>query len=133
MLQQMLEVCACFDWLSPVIAGIQTVANRPTYTFRVPQGYGWSSLAIERLLREHGVRTWGRMIFNRTIMFTVRLSQARWAQHLLEREGIPINNPFARSVGQRQPQTLARIPTPSPIRAVAASLDRLDRILHRLR
>jgi hypothetical protein len=118
--------------MAPVITIVQTILNGPSHTFHVPAGCGWSGLAIERLLRDHGVRIWGKMIFNRTIMFTVRLPQAMWAQCLLERAGIPIDNPMLRSPAQRRGKTRSRARTRSAVGTLEASLDRLDDVLERL-
>lgn len=90
MLDKLLDFGTVFDWISPLIAEVQDHLNGPVHTFLIPEGCGWSGCAIEDLLRRHGVKTWGLMIVDRMIMITVRLAQARWAQHLLERERIPI-------------------------------------------
>jgi hypothetical protein len=118
--------------MAPVITIVQTILNGPSHTFHVPAGCGWSGLAIERLLRDHGVRIWGKMIFNRTIMFTVRLPQAMWAQYLLQRAGIPIDNPLVRAPAQKLGKTRRKGPTRSAVGTLEASLDRLDDVLGRL-
>lgn len=94
MLDWFLEVASFFDWISPLMAGIQDLLNGPSHTFLVPEACGWSGRQIEQLLRAHGIRLWGKMVVHGSIMFTVPLTQARWAQHLLAREGIPIQNPL---------------------------------------
>ena len=90
MYDNLLHLIASFDLISPVMATIQNVANGPSHTFLIPENCGWSGRKIEHLLRSHGVKTWGLMIINRLLRITVRLEQSRWAQYLLEREGIPI-------------------------------------------
>jgi hypothetical protein len=90
MLDKILEFGTVFDWISPLIAEVQDIVNGPSHTFFIPENCNWSGGEIASLLRSHGVRTWGHMTVNRTRMITVRQAQARWAQYLLEREGIPI-------------------------------------------
>lgn len=90
MLNKILELGTVFDWISPLIAEVQDIANSPSHTFLIPEDCGWSGYEIEQLLRRHGIKTWGLMIVDHMIMITVRLAQARWAQYLLDRERIPV-------------------------------------------
>ena len=92
MLRRIAEIGASLDWISPSLAIMQNLINGPSHTFLVPDSCGWSGLEIERLLKSRGVSVWGKMTVNRTIMFTVRQSQARWAEHLLRGAGIPMEN-----------------------------------------
>lgn len=94
MLDRLLELGTVFDWISPCLAYIHDALNGPSHTFLIPEDCGWSGKQIEALLRANGVRVWGLMVVNRTIMATVRLAQARWAQYLLDREGIPVETPY---------------------------------------
>lgn len=63
--------------------------NGPTHTF-VVEPNGPSGMDIEALFKEYGIQMWGRLVLAGKLMFTVRRSQARWAQYLLERKGIAI-------------------------------------------
>ena len=95
MLDRMLEVGAGFDWISPVASIFGNIMNGPSHTFLVP--YDSSPLSgreIELMLRRRGVKTWGLMVVSRSLMISVRLNQARWAQHLLEQAGVPLENPL---------------------------------------
>jgi len=94
MLNKALEIGRSFDWITPVLAQIQNVANGPHRTFLISGGSGWSGHRIGRMLREHGVRYWGMMIVSQKLMLTVRQEQAGWTQYLLQREGIPLLNPI---------------------------------------
>jgi hypothetical protein len=94
MLGKLLAIGSSFDWISPVLSGIQDLANGASHTFLIPGGSGWSGREIDRLLREHGVKTWGAMTVNNTLMLTVRDKQARWADYLLQRSAIPLLNPI---------------------------------------
>jgi len=90
MLDRLLEFGTVFDWISPLIAEVQDVTNGPAHTFLIPEDCGWSGRAVERLLKDQGIKTWGLMIADNMILITVRQAQARWAQYLLDRERIPI-------------------------------------------
>ena len=90
MIDKLLEYGTIFDWISPLVAEIQDIANGPSHTFLIPEGCGWSGREIDNLLRNRGIKTWGLMIVDHLIMITVRQAQAWWAQTLLDREGIPI-------------------------------------------
>jgi hypothetical protein len=42
------------------------------------------------------------MVVSGTLMVSVRMNQARWAQHLLEQAGVPVENPLPAQVGNRR-------------------------------
>jgi len=74
-----------------ILAYPQDWANGPSHTFHIDRKRcPFSGLHIENLLTANGIRVWGKMIVLGDIMVTVRRAQARWAQYLLQREGIPI-------------------------------------------
>lgn len=133
MLDRIFEISAYFDWISPLMACIQDVVNGPAYTFRVPEACGWSGLQIERMLHDHGVRIWGQMIVKHTLLFTVRLAQARWAQYLLQRAGISIDNPLLSSPTRRRPRARAKPQRRSLAHVLDAALDGLERTLQEQR
>lgn len=96
MIDTLLGIGASFDWISPLASVLGDLMNGPSHTFLIP--YRASQLSgreISWMLGKRGVRSWGYMVVTGTLMFNVRQSQARWAQHLLEQEGIPIENPFS--------------------------------------
>jgi len=65
-------------------------ANAPTV--RVSRDSSWSGLEIERLLRRHGVKVWNRGIIGDELYFCVKRRQARWAEYLLLRAGVPVTS-----------------------------------------
>lgn len=130
MLDRIFEISAYFDWISPLMACIQDVVNGPAYTFRVPEACGWSGLQIERMLHDHGVRIWGQMIVKHTILFTVRLAQARWTQYLLQRAGIPVDNPVVSYPTRKRAKNAVMGRRTSVMRKLEASLDSLARTLN---
>jgi hypothetical protein len=126
---RILGILTVFDWISPLIAIVQNLANHPSHTFLVPANCGWSGSQIEHMLKRHGVHVWGRMTVRRTFMLTVRRKQARWAQYLLQREGIPIQHgvldPRTESGRTRPPSTR----NPGPLQQISRWLDQLASVL----
>jgi hypothetical protein len=90
MLDKMLEVGACFDWITPLVTVAQDLANGPGHTFLIPQECGWSGRDIAGLLRRRGVKSWGLMVVDHSLLVRVTLRQARWAEYILESAGIPL-------------------------------------------
>jgi len=125
----LLHLLASFDLISPVLAMIQNITNGPSHTFLIPEDCGWSGRRIEHLLRSHGVKTWGLMIINRKLRITVRLAQARWAQYLLEREGIPIEYGVIDERIARAPRPTQENKHTSPSEIVDRWLDKLEDLL----
>ena len=92
-LEKLLEMGTVFDWISPTLSIVQDVANGPSHTFMIPQDCGWTGHEIARLLQRRGIKTWGHMIVNGTIMITVRRPQAEFARYLMEQAGLPSGEP----------------------------------------
>ncbi len=99
---------ATFDYFTPLITILQDFASGPGHTLLVPEGCGWSGRDVAGLLHRHGVKTWGHMVVNGSLMLRVRKKQARYAQWLLERAGIPLEGGI---VGQ------GKGPDPAPEKA----------------
>jgi hypothetical protein len=92
MFDMILDFGRGFDWITPTWAFVQDFLNRPASHFGIPANSVWGRREIKRLLGRYGVRVWGLM-YNSTgdlLMFAVPKSQARWAYHCLEKEGVPI-------------------------------------------
>lgn len=90
-----LEFLGCFDWISPCIAILESIANgdpfgTKSWTFYVPLDSSWSGAQIEKLLKQNGVKIWARMIHGGDLFFRVHKKQAEWAEYLLLRAGIPL-------------------------------------------
>ncbi len=58
----------------------------------VQRGQGWNGIEIEALLKRHGVTIWGRGFLGDQIFFRVKKRQARWAEYLLLRAGVPVTS-----------------------------------------
>jgi hypothetical protein len=130
MLYRILEVGASIDLVSPLLALLQNALNGPSHTFLVPDDCGWSGRQIERLLKQHGVKLWGRMIVRRTIIFTVRIAQARWAEQLLRQESIPVVSPPVQVPARRSGSTYHR-PSHSLLDRLDSSFDKVAQVLTR--
>jgi hypothetical protein len=131
MIDTILHFIASFDLISPILAVIQNAANGPSHTFLIPEDCGWSGRRIEHLLRSHGVKTWGLMIINRMLRITVRQAQARWAQYLLDREGIPIQYGVLDESTGRTFRSAQKDDQAGPLETVTHWLDELAGLLDR--
>lgn len=99
-MREVFEFLSIFDWITPTIGFVQDIVNDPTplqsnsWTFFVPYnqalGNGWNPANIERMLKQHGIKTWGGQLTNGEYFFSVKLNQAQWAEYLLQRNGIPL-------------------------------------------
>jgi len=105
MIDTILGIGASLDWISPLASVLGDFLNGPSHTFLIP--YAASPLSgreVSWLLGKRGVKSWGHMVVSGTLMVSVRLGQARWAQRLLEQEGVPIENPLPAQAGQSVPK-----------------------------
>jgi hypothetical protein len=85
---ELLAAGTAFDWLSPALAYLQDLWHGGGYTFAVPCAAGYSGGAIVDTLHERGIETWGHMLVNGHILFTVPIGKVDQARALLEREGL---------------------------------------------
>ena len=107
-MRRLFEILSLIDWISPVAAFIQDVAeggplNLNAWTFFIPYdravSKGWSEAHIEELLSHFGVRTWGGLVNFGEFSFSVKLEQAAWAEYILTSHQIPVHE---RSLGAPQ-------------------------------
>lgn len=98
-------VVSIFDWITPLFGIVETVYNDPTplqsnsWTFFIPYktslfSRGWNGRDIEKLLKQHGIKTWGAGFGEGEFFTTVSLDQAQYAEHILLRHRVPINERF---------------------------------------
>ena len=138
MFDTMLGIVAATDWITPLAGFVGDFVNGPSHTFLIP--YGGCPLSgrdVGRLLGKRGVRCWGLQVIGGTLMVSVRLNQARWAQHLLEQAGVPIENPLPaqdrtrRAQGRRPGKKRAwRRPDSRRKSEVGAIVDSVNEILN---
>lgn len=125
------------DWISPLIALVQTWRNRPSVGFRVPADIGWDTVAVQSLLSEQGIASWGFLWLDDSFIFRIRLAQARYGEYVLTRASVPYTcSPYrAPSSHSDRASTSARRRAPrstsanieSIVAAVARFTDRLGR------
>ena len=108
MFDNLLELGTVFDWLSPALSIAGDIAHGGGTTFMIPQDCGYTGGEITAILKASGVRTWGELIVNGTIMFTVRPAQADFARYLLQRAGLPIGAPPGQRAHQARPERRPR-------------------------
>jgi len=58
--------------------------------FEIDRRCGMTGAEIERYLRRYAVRVFGRGFGDGTLYFSVGPKQARWAEYLLHRHGLPV-------------------------------------------
>lgn len=92
MLNKLLNIGANFDWITPTWAILQDFANRPASHFGIMTNAGFDRGDIRRLLRKHGVRSWGYVynVDGNLIMLSVPKAQAAWANYVLINGGVPV-------------------------------------------
>ncbi len=74
---------------------LASMVGTNTWTLSIQRNAGWSGIDAEHLLARHGVRVWGRWFIDDNLLFCVKKRQARWAEYLLLRRGIPVTSgPF---------------------------------------
>lgn len=89
MFDRFVAIGAEFDWITPVLTWLMDLRSGGSVGYNVPVDAGWSALAIQMMLHDAGVRIWGLSIVAGIITFRLKQKQARYAQYLLERHGIP--------------------------------------------
>jgi len=80
-----LSIGRCFDWLTPMIAFFNEFSHGPGIHFYIPVGVGLSRSEINRLLTQHGVQVI-RLMYSfdgENLILTVPKKQANYVYHLL--------------------------------------------------
>jgi hypothetical protein len=126
-LWKFLNTASSFDLITPLMAFMQDIVNGSPAHFGISPYAGLPFRKIRRLLNSHGVKVWGLMLSTdaQVVMFTVHKSQARWAYHLLQREGIPILYAPDAAVQFSQRRTKRADGTQTPLDPVFNFLDKL--------
>ena len=101
---KLFEFLSQFDLITPTIGVIEDLINDPTllqsnsWTFFVPYHRsldgGWNKEDIRNLMHQHGIKTWHWQFTNGEFFFSVNLEQAQWAEYLLLRHGVPLNEKY---------------------------------------
>ena len=107
MIDNLLEIGASFDFISPIASVIGSVAHGGGYTFTFP-ACEMTPRDVEKMLRGRGVSTWGLVHVDGTTMLSVPKSDASKAYGILQAAGVPVENPpkqARRSRPKRKPQS----------------------------
>ncbi len=78
------------DILSPVDALWGRLQFGPMHRFSFYATSAFNGYRVEKLLRQYGIRVWGRRIDGERRSFLVKQRQAVWAEYLLCRAGVPL-------------------------------------------
>jgi len=79
------------DILSPIDEFIARVQFGKMHRFTFQTTSVFNGYAVEKLLRQYGVRVWGRKIVDDSMRsFLVRQRQAVWAEYVMCRAGVPL-------------------------------------------
>lgn len=98
-----------------LIARIEDLANRVLrrdagWIIRIPRSYGKRGIDIVTMWRKYHIAAWSYRIDGKHLIYTVKRSQAGWAEYLLCRYGCPPAGRFYHQPNARvQPGPL---PTP---------------------
>jgi hypothetical protein len=89
-----------FDWISPTATLLEDIFeggffSMDIWTFFIPfneaKNLGWYPFQIRELLAGYGIKSWGDLIDGDELSFNVKLEQAQWAEYVLLRYGVPVN------------------------------------------
>ena len=105
------SVGSAFDYFSPAAAFITDIMHGGSRGFVVPIDQSpLTGKQIKRLLRSKGVDSWGYVLpaFTGTLVFSVAKEDGEWAEHVLDRAGVPTEGAATRAtpiapVSQRPP------------------------------
>jgi hypothetical protein len=124
------------DWITPVLTWLTDMRSGGSVGYNIPVDAGWSALAIQMMLHEAGVRIWGLSIVAGIITFRLKRSQARYAQYLLERNGIPYQGGMditsSKSKEHQRQSSLRSAPSDGLLNRTIAPIHQLVQKLQRL-
>lgn len=123
------------NWLDGVTGQL---IHGQLHRFTFSTATGFTGVDVERLLRQYGIRIWGRAISTEEeLAFFVKVKQAIWAEYLLCRAGVPLTSQLLdpRNAHYRQSHALGSMPTPWSERGIGLhsfvdrTVDWIDRLL----
>lgn len=89
-MNRILDEIQLLNWVSALITLVRMIVAGSTHTFLIPEDSGWSDRSLQRMLKEHGISTWGWMSYHGQVLFTVKRKQAGWAEYLLDEADVPV-------------------------------------------
>jgi hypothetical protein len=126
------------DLINPLDGLWGRVSQGSMHRFSFLTGSGFYGYRVELLLRQYGIRVWGREMTDREEMAVlVKRRQAVWAEYVLCRAGVPLTSALidprnARYVERYLPGTMPQPWQPNGLRAhsfVDHLVDALDALL----
>jgi len=103
------------DLLNPLDALVGRLLHGPMHRFTFRRDGGFTGAQVEMLLRQYGIRVWGREVDDRhELALLVKRRQAVWAEYILCRAGVPLTSPLLdpRNEAYRQHHPQGSMPTP---------------------
>lgn len=93
------------DLIDAVDGWAGRLAHGPMHRFTVSTQGDFTGMEVELMLRQYGVRIWGREFDQADeFAFLVKRGQAVWAEYILCRAGVPLTSPLldARNAAYRR-------------------------------
>lgn len=103
------------DLIDPIDAWFGRILNGPMHRFSFSRHGGFSGAEVEMLLRQYGVRVWGREFdAPDELALLVKKRQAIWAEYILCRACVPLTCQLLdpRNEQYRQRHAPGSMPTP---------------------
>jgi hypothetical protein len=99
------------NWLDGMIG---RAMHGPMHQFTFSRKGDYSGVEVEIILRQYGIRVWGREADADEIGILVKRKQAVWAEYLLCRAGVPLTSELLdpRNAAYRQRHAHGAMPTP---------------------
>jgi len=126
------------DLINWVDGTVGQLAHGPMHRFTYSSATGFRGVDVEMLLRQYGVRVWGReVIGDEELALLVKQRQAIWAEYILCRAGVPLTSSLLdpRNEQYRLRHVPGAMPTPWTERGIGAHsfvdhvVDLLNRII----
>lgn len=92
LLDTLLAIGSCFDWVTPTLAFVQDQLFGPPAYFGVATNPIYGRSEIKRLLKHYGIRVWGVMYNFKGdfLMLTTPRYQANLAYSIMVHAGVPV-------------------------------------------
>ena len=111
------------DWINPLDGLLGRLVHGPMHRFTFSTQSDFASAEIEMLMRQYGIRIWGREMRDEDEhAFLVKRRQAVWAEYLLCRAGVPLTGPLLdpRNAQYVQRHERGSLPDPWQARGIGA-------------
>lgn len=132
-----MNILSHFDLLHPLDGLFGRLLHGPMHRFAFRADAGFSGLQVEMILRQYGIRVWGReMSDSHERALLVKETQAIWAEYILCRAGVPLTTPLldARNAHYRNLHEDGAMPKPWSVHGIGSHsiVDRIVDAVERL-